>query len=502
MAENADAVVEICARLDGLPLGIELAAARIKLLGATGIRDRLVQHAGLPGSPARDAPDRQRTLRAAIAWSHDLLDAPGQAFFARLSVFVGGCRLEDAEAVCGPASELGAEVLDCLAALVDQSLVFARPMDDSVRYGMLDTIREYAAEQLAEHDDRLEIQRRHALAYLALAEANGPALRTRRRGAVVPLFAAESDNLLAAVRWSIEKGEAEIGLRLAAALQNYWGIEGQIVERRSTILAILDIPSADVPSRSRMRALEAAAALYYFGGDNDRAGALNRAQLEVAQALDDPQGTADAEFNLAWTEDWRGRATEATTTLDRLAEAFRELGDERSLARIELLRGLVLLLTEDQDHARRVLEQAMTRFRELDDVIHEIVAASMIGGTYLMQGDQRRAAGSFVKVFVVAREIGDVVLMIGMLPFEAMAAIELGRPESAAVILGAFDTHSRRYGVHPPQGLEQFIAAYDAHGRAEATLDPDAFDSATRRGREMSLDEAVAYVLEMAGPLM
>jgi tetratricopeptide (TPR) repeat protein len=461
-----------------------------------------VQHKELPAAPARDLPARQQTVRAAIAWSHDLLDAPGRALFARLAVFVGGFRLEEAEVVCGPSSDLGAEVLDCLAALVDQSLVTARHLDGSVRYGMLDAIREYAAERLAEHDDRLEIQRRHALAYLALAETNGPAVRTRRRRAVVPLFAAESDNLQAAVRWSIETDEAEIGLRLAAALLNYWNVEGQIAERQSTILAILDIPDADLPSQSRMRALEAAGSLFYYSGENDRAGVLFQAQLDLARELDDRQGTTDAQFNLAWTEDWRSRPAEAETRLEQLATAFRGLGDERSLARIELLRGLVLLLSEDQDQARRVLEQAMARFHELDDVVHEVVAASMIGGTYLMQGDQKRAAGSFIKVFVAARELGDVVSLTGMLPFQAMAALELGRPESAAVILGAFDTHSRLLGVRSPQGLDQFIAAYDPRGRAAAALDPDAFDSATRRGREMTLDEAVAYVLEMARPLM
>ena len=293
-ADNAEAVVEICARLDGLPLGIELAAARIPLLGAGGIRDRLVQRAGLPASAERDAPARQRTLREAIAWSHDLLDRPGRVLFAQMSVFVGGCRIKEAEAVCGSASELGAGVIDTLADLVDQSLVTATPADERVRYGMLETIREYAAEQLVGRDDRLEVQRRHALAYLALAEAAGPALRTRRRGAVAPGFSAEGDNLKAAVRWAIDAGDVEIGLRLAAALQNYWSLKGQVVEGRSATLAILDIPGADAPSPWRMRALEAAGALFFFSGDNDRAGALWGAELEVARALDDRQGTADA----------------------------------------------------------------------------------------------------------------------------------------------------------------------------------------------------------------
>jgi len=261
-AENAAAVVEICERLDGLPLGIELAAARISLLGAAGIRDRLAQRAGLPAAPNRDVPERQRTLREAISWSHDLLEPAARALFARLSVFAAGCRIQEAEAVCRDASQPGVEVVDTLAALVDQSLVTASQTDDIGRYGMLETIREYAGERLAERDEAAEYRRRHALTFLALAEVNAHALGTRGGGAVAQWFAVEEANLQAAVRWSIETGEAETGLRLIAALQGYWRLDGRVLERRSIALAILGIPGADVPSRARMRALEAAGSLF------------------------------------------------------------------------------------------------------------------------------------------------------------------------------------------------------------------------------------------------
>jgi predicted ATPase/class 3 adenylate cyclase len=500
-ADNADGIVEICARVDGLPLGIELAAARIPLLGVEGIRDRLLRRAGLPASAERDAPARQRTLREAIGWSHDLLDAAGRTLFARLSVFVGGGRMEEVDSVCGPASEPGVEVIDRLADLVDQSLVKATPAEDAVRYSMLETIREYAAERLAEREERLEIQRRHALAYLALAEANAPDLGTRRRGAVARWFAAEADNLQAAVRWAIETANAELGLRLATALGPYWRFEGRMVERRSTIVALLDLPGAEVPSQGRMRALEAAGSLFYYSGENDRADGLYRAQLEVARTLDDRQGVADATFNLAWTEDWSDRPAEASRRLDELVAAYRELGDERSLARTEVLHGGLLLQT-DHVQARRILEAAHAHFRALDDVIYEAMAASMIGGTYLMEGDRKAAARWFVEVLVVAREISDGPGIISLLPIEAVAALELGRPEAAAVILGAFDALSRRYGVQPPVGLAQTLAVLDPRGRAQAALDSEAFDEATRRGGEMTMAEAVAYVLDMARPLM
>jgi predicted ATPase/class 3 adenylate cyclase len=500
-AENAAAVADICARLDGLPLGIELAAARVPLLGAAGIRDRLVQRAGLPAMPNRDAPARQETLREAIAWSHELLDAPGRALCARLSVFVGGCRIEQAVTVCGPDSELGADVEDTLASLVDHSLVTVSPAGDEVRYGMLETILAYAADRLTERGERPEIERRHAAAYLALAEGFAPALGTRERGVVVRRFRAEADNLQAAVRWSIETGETETGLRLAAAMGAYWRLEGRIVERRSATLAILDIPGARAPSQWGMRALETAGSLFYYSGDNARADSFYAAQLEMAETLGDRQGMADATFNLAWTRDWRGRPKEASVRLDELAQAYRELGDERSLARTEVLRG-GLLLAHNEQEARRVLEAAHARFRELDDVIYEAMAASMVGGAYLQLGERRAAARWFVEVLLVSRDMGDLPGITPVLPIEAVAALELGRPESAAVILGAFDALSLRYGVRPPVGLEQVVVVMDPRGRAKAELDPEAFDVAMRRGRQMTLEEVVAYVLEIAEPLM
>ena len=500
-AENAATVVDICARLDGLPLGIELAAARIPLLGTAGILDRLVQRAGLLTGPYHDAPDHQRTLDEAITWSHDLLDAAGRALFARLSVFVGGCRAEEAVAICGPASELGADVIDTLAALVDQSLVAATPDGEIVRYGMLETIRGYAARRLNERGERPEIERRHALAYLGLAEANAPALGTRRRGAAMRRFRTEADNLQTAVRWAIDTAEAETGLRLAAAIAPFWRFEGRILERRSAILEVLDIPAAASPSLWRMRALEAAGLLFYYSGDNARADSFYRAQLELARTVGDPRGVADATFNLAWTEDWRGRSEEALLRIDELAEVYRELGDERSLARMEILRAGLLLL-EDPKAARRMLEATRARFRALDDVGYEMMAASMIGGAFLQQGERRQAARWFVEVLIMSRDMGDLPGITPLLPIQAVAALELGRPDSAAVILGAFDALTLRYGVQSPASLDQVLAAMDPIGRVKDVLDAEAFDDAMRRGREMTLEEVVAYVLEIARPLM
>jgi predicted ATPase/class 3 adenylate cyclase len=500
-ADNAPAVVDICTRLDGLPLGIELAAARISLLGAVGIQDRLARRAGLPAAPNRDVPERQRTLREAISWSHDLLEPTARAVFARLSVFVGGCRLQEAETVGRGDSESGVDIVDLVATLVDQSLVTASQTVDVVRYGMLETIREYAAERLAERDEAAEIQRRHALTFLTLAEGNALKFGTRGGSAVARWFALEEANLEAAVRWSIESREAEMGMRLIAALQGYWRLDGRLAERRSIALSVLDIHGADVPSRARMRALEAAGSLFYDSGDNDRADSLYREQLEVARKIGDQQGATDALFNLAFTEDWQGRHAEALARVEELVASYRELGDERSLARTEVLRASILFVDNEND-ARRILEAAHARFRALDDLLYEAMAASMIGGAYLKQGHSRAAARWFVEMLVVVREIGDMPRVAMLLPIEAVAALELGRPEAAAVILGAFDALSRRYGVQQPAGLEQALAFMDPRKRVKSALDQAAYKAAFRQGQEMTLEQVVAYVLEMAEPLM
>jgi predicted ATPase len=325
--ENAPAVVDICARLDGLPLGIELAAARIPLLGARGVAERLARQVALPAMPAPDAPARQRSLEQAIAWSHDLLDPAARKLFARLSIFSGGWRLDDAHAICGPAAELGGEILDLLAELVDQSLVVTRE-DGDVRYEMLETIRAFAADKLASNGEHVEVGRRHAQTYLALAETSAPAIRRRSRVATLRRIGPERDNFRAAARWAIDHDDADTALRLATALVELrgappWGVGPGLAEARTTILAALATPGAEVPTLARMRALEAAGTAFYYVGDNERARGFYDAHLEVAEEIGDRQGVADAMFNLAWTRDWSKEPVEADRYFDRVSDAYR-----------------------------------------------------------------------------------------------------------------------------------------------------------------------------------
>jgi tetratricopeptide (TPR) repeat protein len=499
--ENAPDVADICARLDGLPLGIELAAARVPLLGPRGVAERLAGQVALPRTPARDAPPRQQTLEATVAWSHDLLDRVAQKLFARLSIFSGGWRFAEAEAICGPAAELGGEVLDRLAELVDQSLVATREgSDGEIRYEMLEMIRAFAADQLAPTADGIELGRRHARTYLALAEAVVPRIRQRSRVATLRRIGPERENFRAAVRWAIKNEDADTALRLGTALVELrgappWGWGAGLEEARTTILAALAVPGADVPTRARMRALEAAGTAFYYVGDNERARGFYEAQLEVAEQIGDSQGVADARFNLAWTTDWTEQPVEAARYFAWVSDAYRGIGDERGLARTSYLEGQHLLRTGQAGAAIEVLRSAVERYRELDDIPYLSMSTGALGNAYLLLGDREAAIHWFIDgVFRIAREIGDEVAMTLTLPVGAAAAIERGKPEIAVMIMGAHESLSRANGVRPPVALRLVFEEYRPLERARARLDLADFEAALERGRRMGLDDVVDLI--------
>jgi predicted ATPase/class 3 adenylate cyclase len=229
--ENAPAVAEICARLDGLPLAIELAASRIKLLSPSAMLNRLQHRLALLTGGPRDLPARQRTLRETIGWSYGLLEGDEQILFSRLATFVGGWTVEAAEAVANPAGELGVDTLDALGSLVDNSLVRREAGDGDLRFGMLETIREFGLEVLEQAGEAGRARRRHASYFLRLAEAAEPQLTVTDQG-WLDQFEREHDNLRAALRWAIDTGEADIGLRIAGAVWRFWQVRDHLAEGR------------------------------------------------------------------------------------------------------------------------------------------------------------------------------------------------------------------------------------------------------------------------------
>ncbi len=287
-ADNLREIVEICRRLDGLPLAIELAAARTRLLTPAAILDRLDRHLPVLAVGATDLPQRQRTLDAAIEWSYDLLLADERSLFERLSVFAGGWTVEAAQAVCDPDRQLGLDTFEGLVSLADKSLV--RPMPASggeTRFDMLQVLREFALERLATQPEATVFHRRHAATMMRLAEATEPELRLSQLRSWQHRLRREQENLRIAFRWALDAGETEIGLRTAGAIWDYWHYWAELREGIRWLEDLLALDRSRAPSLPRAKAMRAMAGLLYWQGDADRAFTLYDGSLAIARVLGD-----------------------------------------------------------------------------------------------------------------------------------------------------------------------------------------------------------------------
>jgi predicted ATPase/class 3 adenylate cyclase len=496
--ETAGSVVETCRRLDGLPLGIELAAARVGLLTPGTIAERLARRLPLPGSAARDLPDRQRTVRETIDWSYELLDPPTQRLFASLSVFAGDWDLGAAESVCGPAGEIGIGVLDGIAHLVDQSLVRALTTGPATRFTMLQTIRDFAADRLQELGQTADLGRRHAVHFLALSESAAVHLPGRDQVAWLARLTEERDNIRAAISWTIDASDAESGLRFSAALWRYWHLGGHVAEGRATVKVVLSVPGAERPSRARLRALEAAGGLLYWSGESGRAGGMYKAQLALARELRDTAGEADALFNLAATTSQWGDMAGAFAMAGEARRLYQELGDRRGQARVDVLKGIGTMIAGDTRVAREMMARAAVQCRELDDVYFEALTLGTLSWASFIIGDTRGGLPQWRQAMELDRALGDLASTTIGLEFVAIVAAEVGLLEEAARIRAAFEALCRTYAVRPPRPLEQILSRPDYAVRIFASLGEERYETAAERGRKMTLDEAVDYAFSVS----
>ncbi len=381
--DNAVAIAKICLRLDGLPLAIELAAARIILLPPQALLARLSQRLGVLTSGARDMPQRQQTLRNTIAWSYNLLDATGQQLFRCLSVFVGGCTLEAAEAVCSAPGNASAGVaglvLDGVASLVDKSLVQQVAQEgDQSRLLMLETIREYGLERLATHGEEEATRWSHAAYYLRLSQEAEQNLVGADQAVRLERLGREHDNLRTALRWSLEQGEAghsmEFALRLGGALKNFWIIHGHYGEGRTFLERAL-AGSHGVVASVRAKALLAAVWLALNGGDTDLVEMLCEESLALSRELDDKDGIADTLSGLGHLAMDRGDLEAACSLMGGAMSLAREIGDKWGVA--SRLHDLAWVYIERGEYvrARAMYEECLVDFRELGDKIG--IAASL-----------------------------------------------------------------------------------------------------------------------------
>ena len=425
---NAEAVSELCVRLDGLPLALELAAARIKLLAPGDILVRLGQRLEfLRAEPGAGVPERHRTLRAAIEWSYDLLTEEEQALFTSLGVFVGGFTLDGAEAVAG---DLELDVVDGVESLLSNNLLRTERMaGGEPRFGMLETIREYALERLAERGDGEAVRRRHADFHALLAEKADPALFGPQQLSWLERLDAELANIRAALTWAAESGEAEAGLRIGAALWRYWQLRGSNREGRERLELLLSGRAGS--NAARARAQMVVASLASPQGDHETVCRLIEASLPVHRALGDDFVVAVSLALLGLSVLAQGDAKRARALTEEGLEVARRTRDLSTEAMLLANVGVVLAATGNLDEAEHAFEESVQAARRLGNVRSVGNWLRALGSISLARRDYAQARLRFEESLAVGRRLGDRWEIAHSLSNLALVALEARDEDSA-----------------------------------------------------------------------
>ncbi len=411
---NAPAVAAICARLDGLPLAIELAAARSKLLPPQALLARLSQRLAVLTSGARDAPARHQTLRNTIAWSYDLLDAAEQQLFRRLATFVGGCTLEAVEAVCAALDGATgvASVLDGVSSLLDKSLLQQTEQDgEEPRFVMLETVREYGQECLRESREEESCHHAHAEYYLTLAEETEPHLHEAQEFVWLKRLIREQENFRAALRWIIEHKETEHALRLSGALDLYWYMRGYWSESLSWLQAALQLSNTGDPTVARAKVLRGAGFLTLYRGNSTEARALLEESIALHKAVGDTRGLAFAIMGLGEVYQVQEDYLTARSLMEESVALSREVGDKWMLAVALCDLAQVVWAQGNALSARALLEEGWTITRELGGKWGETRFSSVLATWARAQGDYAQAATHYQEALSVAQQTGDMEII-------------------------------------------------------------------------------------------
>ncbi len=533
--ENAPAVAEICTRLDGLPLAIELAAARIRLLSPKAMLARLGSRLKLLTGGARNLPERQRTLRGAIEWSHSLLTPEEHTLFARLAVFSGGRTLEAIEAVCDPDGELDA--FDAVESLLEKSLLRQEEgPDEEPRFVMLETIHEYATEKLKEGGEYEELRASHVAYFVAFAEEAEPEIEGPDQVSWMERLEADHDNLRAALSWSLERKDAESALRIGGALWWFWVVRGHPTESRRWLVAGLT-GGETAPVGVRARALLAVGDLALRQGDYTRAVEDLEASLSLYREAKDRRGEAYALSILGWIasernelerarelleeslalsreagtardvsivlnavatlELYRGEYELAATIAEEGLSLAREAGDVRSIAMYTMNLALTAPVTGEYERAEMFGREAREMHRELGDVSGVALANILLGYVALSRNDLDRAEELCVAAVRIFWERGQIPGMDFALDVLASVAASRGEIRGAARLWGV--AAASREAIDIPWMPEERAMIEPHIDVARTRLDEATWREEWEKGRSMTLDQAVSHVLEGVG---
>jgi tetratricopeptide (TPR) repeat protein len=506
-------VAEVCHRLDGLPLALELAAARVKVLAPAALLGRLEHRlALLTGGPV-DLPERQRALRATLDWSHGLLTAEEQALFRRLAVFAGGFSLETAEAV-GQGTEDGGPgagttstpapgppppvpaVLDGITTLVDHHLV--RVVDGvgaEPRFGMLETMREYGLDCLAAAGEEEAVRARHTDWCLRLAEQAEPELIKADQEAWYARLALEHDNLRAALGRAVAQRDGTTAMRLAGALFRFWMTLSHYEEGRHWLEAAVAIPGDDVPPAVRAKALLGAGVAAYFKGDYPRARGFTEEAGTFFRRAGETWGIASSFGNLGLIADAEVDYPQATAMYEQALALFRSLNDRTHIGFMLNNLGVVAYLQGDYDRSAVLNEEALAIARENGDRASIATGLSNLGLVAYFQGDYARATALEAEALTIRRDLSGRAGIAKSLESFGLIAGATGRAARSAELFGAAAALRQELGVQaPPNDQELYDRCLDT---VRARLGETAFAAARADGESLPLDAAIAFALEV-----
>lgn len=503
---NAPVIVEIAARLDGLPLAIELAAARMKLLSPEALLARLSQRLQLLTSGARDVAVRQQTLRNTIEWSYHLLDAQEQQLFRRLSIFAGGCVLEAIEAICANTEDEAGSVLDRLTSLLDKSLLLRKEQGAEFRFAMLETIRAYGLEALAASGEMEAMRKAHTTYFLVLAQEMEQTLWGPEQVACLDRLEQEHDNVRAAMQWSLEQEDREIALRLGGVLRTFWYMHGHFSEGLDFLEQAL-VKSGGVDAAVRAEALFAAARMNEARGNIDRAESLIAESLTLYQALGDTERIANAlhlQADMAWR---RGNLAMARSLVEESLALFREMDDEGAIASVLLHLGVLATNQGEYTRACNLLEESLAINRKLEDMSG--IADSLFNLArmcFFSNGNRALAHAYLEESFALHKTLGDKESIAYCLYLSGRLELEEGDTTAARSLVeqavALFQEMKQQHGtVLSTSTLARVVAAQGDDARAIA-LSEESIRLAIKADDKLNIAsgmEGLAGVVEAQG---
>jgi predicted ATPase/class 3 adenylate cyclase len=492
--DSAPAIAEIVSRLDGLPLAIELAAAKARVLAPQAILGRLGSRLAFLRGGARDLPARQQALREAIDWSFQLLAPPDQKRLRRLGVFVGGFGIDTAEALLR-GDEPDVDAADAIEVLADQSLI-RRLLSErgEPRFTVLETIREFALERLAEAGETDRVRRRHAQVVLELAESLEPDLGSSAEA--LDRLAAEHDNIRAALATAIEAGDIELGFRLGYATWRLWQRRGHLREGRAWFERLLAHPGAEGATAARARGLTGAAGIAYWQNDYPAAITWYEEAESIVRGLGDRVWLADALYNTGTTAALTGDMDSVERRIGEGIQIGRDLGDDAILGRFLQAAGYMAFMGDQLEAARGPLEEALAVALRGGDLAAIGVSQHTVGQVARLQGRLDDAAGHYREAIRIARELGDAAQVTEPLQGLAAVLIATGDAERGVRLLGANSAIRERQGGGPPP---EWLRLGDPLAEARSILGPTTYEQAWNAGLALSDEAAAREALAGAG---